>query len=75
MSEKTIYHLISAIIADNKTLAEKIIKSSSASIHEIINYTTKEGMCPIHYAVIYGSMNCLVYLLGQKAVEKREEEK
>ena len=67
VSEKTIYHLISAIIADNKTLAEKIIKSSSASIHEIINYTTKEGMCPIHYAVIYGSMNCLVYLLGQKA--------
>ena len=67
VSDKTIYHLISAIIDDDKILAEKIIKSSSASAQEIINFTNKEGMCPIHYAVIYGSMSCLMYLLSQKA--------
>ena len=67
VSEKTVYHLITAIINDNKASAEKIIKSSNSQAQDIINYTTKDGMCPIHYAVIYGSYDCLLYLLGQKA--------
>ena len=67
VSEKIIYQLISAIIADDRILAEKIIKSSNAPIHEVVNYTTKEGMLPIHYAVIYGSISCFMYLINQKA--------
>ena len=48
MREKAIYHLVSTNIVDNKTLAQQIIKSNGAQIYEIINYTTKEEMCPIH---------------------------
>ena len=66
VSEKTIYQLIPAIINDDKNSFEKIIKTINAPINEIINYITKEGMCLIHYAVIYGSISCFIYLLSQK---------
>ena len=67
VSEKTIYHIISAIIDDDRNSLEKVIKSSNAQLNDLINFTTKEGMCPIHYAVLYGSLTCLIYLLSQKA--------
>ena len=67
VNDKTIYQLIQAIIDNDKTLVEKIIKSSNVPINELINYTTKEGMCPIHYAAIHGSLSCFMYLLSQKA--------
>ena len=62
VSEKTIYHIISAIIDDDRNSLEKVIKSSNAQLNDLINFTTKEGMCPIHYAVLYGSLTCLICL-------------
>ena len=67
ITEKVVYQLISAIKNDDRITVEKIIKTSTAPINEIINYTTKEGMLLIHYAVIYGSLSCFMYLIAQKA--------
>jgi len=67
VSEKTVYHIISAIIDDDRNSLEKTIKSSNAQLNDLINFTTKEGMSPIHYAVLYGSLSCFMYLLTQKA--------
>ena len=67
VQEKVIYQLIAAIKKDDRITVEKIIKTSTAPINELINYTNKEGMLLIHYAVIYGSLSCFMYLLAQKA--------
>ena len=67
ITEKVVYQLISAIKNDDRITVEKIIKTSTAPINEIINYTTKEGMLLIHYAVIYGALSCFMYLIAQKA--------
>ena len=67
VSEKTIYNIISAIIDDDRNCLEKVIKSSNAQLNDLINFINKEGMSPIHYAVLYGSLSCLMFLLSQKA--------
>ena len=67
VSEKTQYNIIEAIIKDDRNSLEKIIKSSNAQVSDLVNFTTKELMCPIHFAVLYGSLSCFMYLLSQKA--------
>ena len=67
VNEKTIYNIIQAILNDDKTLVEKTIKSSSATALDIVNYTTKDGLMLIHYAAIYGSLSCFIFLLSLKS--------
>ena len=67
VNEKTIYNIIQAILNDDKTLIEKTIKSSSATALDIVNYTTKDGLMLIHYAAIYGSLSCFIFLLSLKS--------
>ena len=67
--DELFYHqFINAIIKDDKTQAEKIIRTCKASeANDMISQPTKEGLTPIQYAALYGSINSFQYLLTLKA--------
>ena len=67
--DELFYHqFINAIIKDDKTQAEKIIRTCKASeANDMISQPTKEGLTPIQYAALYSSINSFQYLLSLKA--------
>ena len=58
---------INAIIQDDKTKAERILKSSPSQINDMINHESREGLTSIQYAALYGSVSAFHYLLSLKA--------
>jgi hypothetical protein len=65
IKDKTYYQFIGAILSDDKSEAEKLLNSSQSSV--MINHASIEGLTPIQYAVLYGSLSCFKYLLSLKA--------
>lgn len=63
--DKEFFEFIQAVIKDQLSVAEKILNSSKS--HNIVNRTTYEGMLPVHYAVLNGSLNCFEFLVKKKA--------
>ena len=58
---------ITAIIHDDKSQVEKIIKTFQTQANDIINQRTNEDLTPIQYAALHGSISTFNYLLSLKA--------
>ena len=65
IKDKIYYQFINAILHDDKSQAEKILKSSQSNA--MINHSSLEGFNPIQYAALYGSISCFKYLLSLDA--------
>ena len=57
---------INAIIQDDKVKVERILKAC-AQVNEMINHESREGLTPIQYAALHGSLNSFIFLLSLKA--------
>ena len=67
IKEKTYYQFIAAILIDDKNYVEKIINSSPNQ--GIGDHPSIEGLTPIQYAALYGSLNCFKYLMNNVKVD------
>ena len=74
INEKYYTQFITSIIHDDKPQLEKILKSSPTQAHEMINQKSKEGLTPIQYAALYGSISSFHYLLSLKVQTNVEVE-
>ena len=65
IKDKIYYQFINAILHDDKSQTEKILKSSQSNA--MINHSSLEGFSPIQYAALYGSISCFKYLISLNA--------
>jgi len=72
IKDKSFYQFINSIIQDDKPQLEKILKSTQPN--SMINHESLEGLTPIQYAALYGSISCFHYLLSLKAQTEVESE-
>ena len=72
IKDKNFYQFITAVIQDDKSQLEKILKTTQPN--SIINHESLEGLTPIQYAALYGSVSCFHYLLSLKAQTDIESE-
>ena len=72
IKDKNFYQFINSIIQDDKPQLEKILKSTQPN--SMINHESLEGLTPIQYAALYGSISCFHYLLSLKAQTEVESE-
>ena len=72
IKEKTYYQFIAAILSDDKVNVEKILKSSQNQ--GIADHPSIEGLTPIQYAALYGSLDCFKYLMNLKVDTERQAE-
>ena len=72
IKEKTYYQLIAAVLDDNKKSVEKILNSYPNQ--GIVDHPSIEGLTPIQYAVLYGSLECFIYLKSLNADTERKVE-
>ena len=72
IKEKTYYQFIAAILDDSKKNVEKILNSYPNQ--GIADHPSVEGLSPIQYAVLYGSLECFKYLISLKVDTEREVE-
>ena len=70
--DKTFYQFISGILNDDKTQLEKILKACQS--HAMVNRLSIEGLTPIQYAALYGSISTFEYLLSLNAQIDKEVE-
>jgi ankyrin repeat protein len=64
IKEKTFFQFMSAILNNDKKQVEKMYSSSSNP--GIVDHIFLEGMTPIQYAALYGSIDCFKFLLEKK---------
>ena len=58
---------ISAIIQDDRVKAERILNAcTQVQLNEMINHESREGITPIQYAALHGSVNSFIFLLALK---------
>ena len=72
IKEKTYYQFIAAILDDSKKNVEKILNSYPNQ--GIADHPSVEGLSPIQYAVLYGSLECFKYLMSLKVDIERKVE-
>ena len=72
IKEKTYYQFIAAILDDSKKNVEKILNSYPNQ--GIADHPSVEGLSPIQYAVLYGSLECFKYLMSLKVDTERKVE-
>ena len=72
IKEKTYYQFIAAILDDSKKNVEKILNSYPNQ--GITDHPSVEGLSPIQYAVLYGSLECFKYLMSLKVDTERKVE-
>ena len=72
IKDKNFYQFINSIIQDDKPQLEKILKSTQPN--SMMNHESLEGLTPIQYAALYGSISCFHYLLSLKAQTEVESE-
>ena len=70
--EKTFYQFISGILSDDKPQLEKILKACQS--HAMVNRLSIEGLTPIQYAALFGSISAFDYLISLKAQTDKEVE-
>ena len=70
--DKTFYQFISGILNDDKSQLETILKACQS--HAMVNRLSIEGITPIQYAALYGSISTFEYLLSLKAQTDKEVE-
>ena len=70
--DKTFYQFITGILNDDKSQLEKILKACQS--HAMVNRLSIEGITPIQYAALYGSIITFEYLLSLKAQTDKEVE-
>ena len=70
--DKTFYQFITGILNDDKTQLEKILKACQS--HAMVNRLSIEGITPIQYAALYGSISTFDYLLSVNAQIDKEVE-
>ena len=64
IKEKTFFQFMTAILNNDKKQVEKMYTSSSNP--GIVDHIFLEGMTPIQYAALYGSIDCFKFLLDKK---------
>ena len=64
IKEKTFFQFMTAILNNDKKQVEKMYTSSSNP--GIVDHIFLEGMTPIQYAALYGSIDCFKFLLEKK---------
>ena len=64
IKEKTFFQFMTAILNNDKKQVEKMYTSSSNP--GIVDHIFLEGMAPIQYAALYGSIDCFKFLLEKK---------
>ena len=70
--EKTFYQFITGILSDDKPQLDKILKACQS--HAMVNRLSIEGLTPIQYAALFGSISAFDYLLSLKAQTDKEVE-